>query len=319
MKNKAVTMMAIAAVFGGISIFAADWWIKNAANERVDRMSASLKAEKQPEVEFKTIVVAKERLTFGTKIEASKLAELPWPKQDLPDGAFAHINDLLADGHRVAALPIDKNEPVLLSKLSGPDGRATLSNLLSPGMRAATIRIDEIAGVGGFITPGDHVDIISTRQARAAGGAEGGSSGGDRMISEVILSDVKVLSVGQGLDQHDTAPKVAHSVTVEVDAAGAKKIAEARAIGHLSLSLRSVLDAKDQNGMSITDKVAQSFGTVGTDLIKTSSTVKEKPVRSFTTVVVTRGIDQGKAYDVLTEPDDPEGKPGEKKAGKQEP
>lgn len=310
MKSKAVTMMAIAAVFGGISIFAADWWIKSAANARADQMAASMKAGKKPEVEFKTIVVAKERLSFGTKIEASKLAELPWPKQDLPEGAYAHIKDLLADGHRVAALPIDKNEPVLLSKLSGPDGRATLSNLLSPGMRAATIQIDEIAGVGGFITPGDHVDIISTREARA-GDAEAGA--GSRMISEVILSDVKVLTVGQGLDRQDTAPKLAHSVTVEVDAAGAKKIAEARAVGHLSLSLRSVLDAKDQGGQSITDKVAQSFGNMGTDLIKTSSTATGKTPRSFTTVFVTRGVDQGKAYDVLKEQDQPEDMPDKKK------
>jgi pilus assembly protein CpaB len=301
MKSKAVTMMAIAAVFGGISIFAADWWIKSAANARVDEMSASMRAGEKAQVEFKTIVVAKEKLDFGTRIDESKLAELPWPKQDLPAGAFAHIKDLVSSGNRVAMLPIDKNEPVLLTKLSGPDGRATLSNLLAPGMRAATLQIDEIAGVGGFITPGDHVDIISTRQERGAAGAQNAA---DRMTSEVVLSNVKVLSVGQGIDQHDTSPRLAHSVTVEVDAAGARTLAEARAVGQLSLSLRSVIDAKDGNGQSITDKVAQSFGNVGTDLIKTSSTTKKDGPPTFTTVVVTRGVDEGKAYDVLTAKED---------------
>jgi pilus assembly protein CpaB len=301
MKSKAVTMMAIAAVFGGISIFAADWWIKSAANARVDEMSASMRAGEKAQVEFKTIVVAKEKLDFGTRIDESKLTELPWPKQDLPAGAFAHIKDLVSSGNRVAMLPIDKNEPVLLTKLSGPDGRATLSNLLAPGMRAATLQIDEIAGVGGFITPGDHVDIISTRQERGAAGAQNAA---DRMTSEVVLSNVKVLSVGQGIDQHDTSPRLAHSVTVEVDAAGARTLAEARAVGQLSLSLRSVIDAKDRNGQSITDKVAQSFGNVGTDLIKTSSTTKKDGPPTFTTVVVTRGVDEGKAYDVLTAKED---------------
>ncbi len=306
MKSKAVTMMAIAAVFGGISIFAADWWIKSSANARVDEMAASMRAGEKPKVDFKTIVVAKERLDFGTKIDETKLAELPWPKDDLPDGAFAHVKDLVSSGARVAMLPIDKNEPVLLSKLSGPDGRATLSNLLAPGMRAATIQIDEIAGVGGFITPGDHVDIISTHVARGAGADQ---SAADRMTSDVVLSNVKVLSVGQGLDQHDTSPKLARSVTVEVDAAGAKTLAEARAVGQLSLSLRSVIDAKDKDGHSITDKVAQSFGKMGTDLIKTSSTKPKNEPPAFTTVVVSRGIDEDRAYNVLTAKEDGEDLP----------
>ena len=63
--------------------------------------------------------------------------------------------------------PIEVNEPVLLAKLSGANGRATLSNLLSPGMRAVTIKTDEIAGVGGFVTPGDRVDVVLTRDAGA--------------------------------------------------------------------------------------------------------------------------------------------------------
>ena len=63
--------------------------------------------------------------------------------------------------------PIETNEPVLLTKLSGPNGRAALSNLLSPGMRAVTIKTDEIAGVGGFVTPGDRVDVVLTRDAGA--------------------------------------------------------------------------------------------------------------------------------------------------------
>ena len=80
---------------------------------------------------------------------------------------FRPIDALLAEGSRVVLSPMEANEPVLLAKLSGPNGRASLSNLLSPGMRAVTIKTDEIAGVGGFITPGDRVDIVLTRDAGA--------------------------------------------------------------------------------------------------------------------------------------------------------
>ena len=80
---------------------------------------------------------------------------------------FATVDALLAEGSRVVLSPMEANEPVLLAKLSGPNGRASLSNLLTPGMRAVTVKTDEIAGVGGFITPGDRVDIVLTRDAGA--------------------------------------------------------------------------------------------------------------------------------------------------------
>ena len=101
------------------------------------------------------------------ELDRAQLIGNPWPQDSLPHGAFATVDALLAEGSRVVLSPMEANEPVLLAKLSGPNGRATLSNLLTPGMRAVTIKTDEIAGVGGFITPGDRVDIVLTRDAGA--------------------------------------------------------------------------------------------------------------------------------------------------------
>src|SRR5882757_4548418 len=243
-------MIGIAAVFGAISIFAADFWVKSQAKADAGEKTASIAASAPPRIEFKTIVVANAPLRYGMELDRAKLIEIPWPQDSLPQGAFATIDGLLGEGSRVVLSPIEVNEPVLLTKLSGPNGRATLSNMLSAGMRAVTIRTDEIAGVGGFITPGDRVDVVLTRDAgdiqEVSKNAQGAT--GSTVTSEVVVSDAKVLSVGQGADERKTEPQIANSVTIEVTNEGAQKVALARTVGTLSLSLRSSADASASKG-----------------------------------------------------------------------
>jgi len=136
-------MIGIAAVFGAISIFAADFWVKSQAKADSEEKTASIVVPQAPKVEFKTIVVANAPLRYGMALDRAQLSEIPWPQDSVPQGAFTTIEKLLEDGSRVVLSPIEVNEPVLLTKLSGPNGRATLSNMLSPGMRAVTIRTDD--------------------------------------------------------------------------------------------------------------------------------------------------------------------------------
>ena len=255
MRGKAITMIGIAAVFGAVSIFAADFWIKSAANAReADRRSTS-SAPAEPKVEFKTIVVAAAPLRFGMALDRAQLTEIPWPQESLPQGAFATIDALLAEGSRVVLSPIETNEPVLLTKLSGPNGRATLSNLLSPGMRAVTIKTDEIAGVGGFVTPGDRVDVVLTRDAGAIEEVSRRmrkAPPARRSPREIVVENAKVLTVGQGADERQTSPQVANSVTIEVTIDGARKVALARNVGTLSLSLRAAAEGDAAAGDGVT-------------------------------------------------------------------
>lgn len=285
-------MIGIAAVFGAVAIFVADIWVKSAANARVQEMAVPAEA---PTVEFKTIVVAAEPLRFGAELDRGQLAEIPWPQDSLPEGAFATIDDLLAEGGRAVLAPIEPNEPVLLAKLSGPNGRATLSNLMTPGMRAVAIKTDEVAGVGGFIMPGDRVDVVLTRDAGAIEEVSKSAAGaaGSTLTSEVVLEDVKVLSVGQAADTSQTSPQVANTVTVEVTTEGAKKIALARSIGALSLSLRSARSQDDGAGGLTTIK---SFGgTVSAGAAEAPKglfkDIVEPEAPKMKTVVVTRGME----------------------------
>ncbi|TPL51734.1 Flp pilus assembly protein CpaB [Mesorhizobium sp. B2-4-6] len=287
-------MIGIAAVFGAISIFAADFWVKSQAKAQPEVKVVSVMAPQQPKVEFKTIVVASAPLRYGMELGRPLLAEIPWPQDSLPQGAFPTIDKLLADGSRVVLSPVEVNEPVLLTKLSGPNGRATLSNMLSPGMRAVTIRTDEIAGVGGFITPGDRVDVVLTRDAgdiqEVSKNAQGAA--GSTVTSEIVVSDAKVLSVGQGADERKTEPQIANSVTLEVTNEGAQKVALARTVGTLSLSLRSAADATASNGGLTT--ISSFGGSVAANAqASTASLVnamtKDQGEPKLKTVIVTRG------------------------------
>jgi pilus assembly protein CpaB len=296
-KGKLVTMIGIAGVFGAISIFAADMWLKSAAQARVEPVIVAAAMPEQPAVNFRTIVVAREPLRFGAELTEAQLTEIPWAEGALPEGASEKVAALLSAGGRVVLSPIAANEPVLFAKLSGPGGRATLSNLLSPGMRAVTIRIDEIAGVGGFVTPGDRVDVVMTRDAgeviEVQGAAEGAA--GSTIATEVVVQNAKVLSVGQDLNEGSTTPQVANSVTLEVTPEDAGKVALARNVGTLSLSLRSAGEAGALAGGLTT--ISSFLGSVGRDAPVAEAPQAEErsifamePEKKFKTVVVTRGV-----------------------------
>ncbi|WP_245525545.1 Flp pilus assembly protein CpaB [Mesorhizobium sp. M00.F.Ca.ET.216.01.1.1] len=302
MRGKAITMIGIAAVFGAISIFAADFWVKSQAKADFEEKTAAIPAPETAKIEFKTIVVANAPLRYGMGLDRAQLSEIPWPQDSLPQGAFTSADALLADGSRVVLSPIEVNEPVLLTKLSGPNGRATLSNMLSPGMRAVTIRTDEIAGVGGFVTPGDRVDVVLTRDAgeiqEVAKNAQGAA--GSTITSEIVVADAKVLTVGQGADERQTAPQIANSVTIEVTTEGAQKVALARTVGTLSLSLRSASeDSAGKDGLttisSFGGSVASSAQAAAGSLFNAATKEPEKP--KFKTIIVTRGT-QAEEYQV---------------------
>jgi len=296
-------MIGIAAVFGAISIFAADLWVKSAANARIDPIEVSVPAPDEPRIEFTKIVVAAAPLRFGMELDRAQLNEIPWPQDNLPEGAFSSVDELLADGSRVVLSPIETSEPVLLAKLSGANGRATLSNLLSPGMRAVTIKTDEIAGVGGFITPGDRVDVVLTRDAGAIQEVSDNAAGaaGSTITTEVVVENAKVLTVGQGADERQTSPQVVNSVTVEVSVEGAKKVALARNVGSLSLSLRSSNDVSAA-GDGVTT-ISSFGGSVAGDAADAAGgffdrMTAEPEGPKLKTVIVTRGL-KAESYQVV--------------------
>jgi pilus assembly protein CpaB len=253
-------MIGFAVVFGLLAVFIAQVWLNNQADMRAKSMQANNKP-----LPTQTIVVAKRPLRFGTELSADLLQETPWPQQALPAGAFQKIGEILSGGRRVVLTAIEANEPVLAVKITGAGERATLSALVRKGMKAVTIRVNDVEGVGGFVLPGDRVDVVLTRQL------DKGSA-----TTEVVLQDARVLAVDQIADERAAKAAVAKSVTLEVTTVDAQKVWLAASVGNLSLLLRKAGETARVNTRKITLK----------DLENGAAAVGEKS--ATTTVTVTR-------------------------------
>jgi pilus assembly protein CpaB len=192
-----------------------------------------------------TVVVAAVPLKFGDTLSADKLQEIAWPAGAVPTGAFKTTKDLLAgEGTKQALQSIGTNEPVLATKITGPGQRATLSAVLGEGMKAVSIRVNDVLGVAGFVFPGDRVDVLLTRTVR--------DDGTDKSFVDVLLQSIKVLAVDQVADESKDSPTVVKAVTVEVSTKDAQKLTLAAGAGQLSLALRQAAASKGETTERIT-------------------------------------------------------------------
>jgi pilus assembly protein CpaB len=175
--------------------------------------------------------VASTPLNYGTDITPDKVRFVDFPNTSIPPGAFNTAQQLLPNGkRRVALVPIAVNEPILKDKISVEGEGASISALLPDGMRAATVRIDDVSGVAGFIQPNDHVDVLITRSI----------AGGDRgnQVTDVLLQNVRVIAMGEQAKDADGQPIPARTATLEVAPVDAQKLALGEQAGSLSLVLR---------------------------------------------------------------------------------
>ena len=158
-----------------------------------------------------------------------------------PTGPSPRSRTLLTAAKRIALTAIEPNEPVLSSKITGPGQRATLSAMLRDGLKAVTVRVNDVDGVGGFVLPGDRVDVALTRQVDKANAS-----------TEVVLQNVRVLAIDQIADERTDKPAVVKAVTLEVDVIGAQKLSLAASVGSLSLMLRKAGEANNEYTRRIT-------------------------------------------------------------------
>jgi pilus assembly protein CpaB len=266
-RSSTIIMIAVAAVFGLLAVYVAQSWLNSQAEARL----RSLQAQKNQPVATMTLVVASRQLRFGNEVSASVLREMPWPADALPQGGFRTIKDLLAHGKRVVLTAIEANEPVLASKITGQGSRATLSAMLDDGHKAMTIRVNDVDGVAGFVLPGDRVDIMLSRTI------EKGSA-----TNDVVLKNVKVLAIDQLADERADKPSVAKAVTLEVDMAGAQKLALASQIDTLALALRKAGDVVSTPSRPITV----------TDLSGTRAADDGEDRGKFATISITRAMNR---------------------------
>lgn len=200
--------------------------------------------EVQPQVAMAAIRVAATQMPVGTLIRADDLAWRELPATEVKKGEIAR--DTPADTKLLGAVvrrTIDEGAVVNDRDVVYPDAPGFLAAALQPGMRAVSVAIDDVTGNAGLTLPGDHVDLLLTHSLGSRGETSGGSA---KVASETVLSDVRVIAVGQLLQLPDIeapGPKgnsSARTVTLEVSPRDAESVAVASRLGQLSLALRSL-------------------------------------------------------------------------------
>jgi len=227
-----LVVLFLAIVMGGVAAFLARGWLESHANASAGASVGS-------------IVVTTQPLGLGTVINPENVVEIPWGAEKLPEGAFVSTAALLREGPRFVLSALDRNEPVLRSKITAPGQRASLSTLLEPGKRAVTVRVDDVRGVAGFILPRDFVDVVLISEDPAAK---------RESYSDILLHHVKVLAIDQLASERQQHPTIAKAVTIEVTPEQAQKILLATNIGRLSLVLRQPGDNNVVAGRRVTER-----------------------------------------------------------------
>jgi len=266
MRSSTFLSLLIAAILAAVAVFGARTWL----NEERQRLfsEATQTAEDEPET-LRTIVVAGEPLQFGERVTPDKLSEIEWASDVTPRGSYAKIGDILKsdkeEDARFVVSSMEEGEAVLASKITEPGQRAKLSTALTPGMKAMSIRVNDVQGVAGFVLPGDRVDVMLTRASRRAG---------EQGYVDVLLQGVKVLAIDQIADDRKDQPSVVRTVTFEVNTEEAQKLALGASIGTLSLALRNIASTDIEDSRRVT---LQDLGEVdiAEDLVPSPQTEAE--------------------------------------------
>ncbi len=184
------------------------------------------------------VAVAKVAIPLGSKIIAEQIMVVQFPRESTPDGAFDSAEKLAG---RVAVMNIAPREPITESRLAPEGTAAGLSAVIPEGYRAMTVKVNEAAGISGFIMPGTMVDVVVVIDPREGSGMQD-------PISKIVLQNIKVLASGQNIDkpENEREANTVKAVTLQVTPEQAEKLALAASEGKLQLMMRNQIDQGDE-------------------------------------------------------------------------
>lgn len=265
MQVRAIVILALALVMGGVSVFLVNTYLQQQVTERqtvgqVDRIQ---------------VAVAKKDLAFGQKLDKEAVEMVEYPKNSVPKGAFTSAAEILnAEKPAIALTDIKEHEIILPAKISPHGARGGLPAKIPEDMRAMTIAVNEVKGVAGFVLPGDFVDVLHTTTVGRRD---------DRPVTRVIKQNLQVLGVDQLSAEDSNEPKVVNAVTLLVTQRDGQRLTLAQRLGDLNLLLRNEFD-----GSILADQVV-SYESLLTIETGRKPVVKVRSRRP--SVEVIRGLD----------------------------
>jgi pilus assembly protein CpaB len=214
------------------------------------------------------VAVAKVAIPLGTKIIPEQIMVVQFPKESTPDGAFDSPEKLAG---RVAVTNIAAREPITEARLAPEGSSAGLSAVIPEGYRAMTVKVDDAAGISGFIMPGTLVDVVVTIDPREGGGRQD-------PVSKIVLQNIKVLASGQNIDkpENEREANSVKAVTLQVTPEQAEKLALASSEGKLQLVMRNQIDQGDEQTPGVNKRNLLS-GDIATPAPEPGSLKSEQP------------------------------------------
>jgi pilus assembly protein CpaB len=178
------------------------------------------------------VVVAAADLDVGAELGRDDIRIIDWPANSVPKDAFADPKDVMGRG---LVMPLIQNEPILPMTLSSKEAGAGLPPAIPPGLRAVSVRVNEVIGVAGYVLPGTHVDVVAT--------VNPSDKHGD-ITSKVILNNVLVVAAGTKIDRETdkNKPIPVTVVTLLVAPEESERLTLASNEGKIQLALRNPLD-----------------------------------------------------------------------------
>ena len=235
----------------------------------------------------KPVVVASNNLEIGAEVRAEDVRVIDWPASSVPQGAISNLEEVVGRG---VVLPVIQYEPVLPMKLASKEAGAGLPPAIPPGLRAVSVRVNEVIGVAGYVVPGTRVDVVVVVSP---------TNKHEDTTSKVILTDVQVLAAGTKLEQDAEAekPVAVNVVTLLVNPDEAERLTLASTEGKIQLALRNPLDRENPSTQGV--KPAALLGTappvrkvstrVAPTLVAASATGAAPVVPALPTVEIIRG------------------------------
>jgi pilus assembly protein CpaB len=218
-RSRAFIVFVMAITVGGVFAYATYNYVQAAPTKTVPMPT-------------KKVIVAASDLDIGAELQADDIRVIDWPETAMPVGAFHEANEVVG---RALVLPVIQNEPILPMKLAAKDSGGGLPPAIPQGMRAVSVRVNEVIGVAGYVLPGTRVDVVVTLNP---------TDQHRDITSKVILTNVQVLAAGTKIDRETdkNKPIAVSVVTLLVTPEESERLTLASTEGKIQLALRNPLD-----------------------------------------------------------------------------
>lgn len=242
MRSAQIGILVLGLGLAGYGVYTAQSYISEQQAAVAAAQARGLQAGQQ--VETTQVLVALRELRFGEPILPEDVAPVEWPTRALPPGVFQEVAALIPDisRPRVALRAMEPHEPIMEVKVSEPGQSAGIAALLTPGMRAFTIRVDAGSGVSGTMRPGDMVDLFWT----------GRGSQGD--VTRLLFSALRIIALDENPDRDRQITGIPRSITIEAPPEVVATIAQGQSSGRLTISVVGLDDERQWGGIEIDNR-----------------------------------------------------------------